>query len=157
MARLAEQTGHYADMSQYMKIVLQEKGPEMDHEERKLLQISHKKNIQAQRDTLNVVKVILSDEQYFEQHEECLHYKKILEQRIYSMAYEFVSLLKKQALSLKGEDEPRAFFLKLCGDFLRYAAEVSPQEKRYQVKTEARQIYEEANRIPLRATNVTKL
>ena len=40
---------------------------------------------------------------------------------------------------------------------MRYASEVAVKEKHYAVKLEARQTYEEANRIPLRATNVTKL
>ena len=94
MARLAEQTGQYEEMAASMKIVLAEKGPDMSAEERNLLQLSHKKNIQKQRDTWRVVNAILEDPKYADQESSLVVYKKRLEDRIYEMAYQTVAMVK---------------------------------------------------------------
>ena len=47
----------------------------------------------------------------------------------------------------RGEDEPRAFFVKMVGDYYRYIAETAQGEKLEQVKTEALKAYSEAQKI----------
>jgi len=94
MARLAEQTGQYEEMAGFMKVVLTEKGPDMNLEERNLLQLSHKKSLQKQRDTWRVVNAILEDPKYSDKETNLLTYKKQLEDRIYEMAYQTVSMVK---------------------------------------------------------------
>ncbi len=58
----------------------------------------------------------------------------------------------------EGDDaEPRAFFIKMVGDYYRYIAENAKEQKFEDVKAKAKQAYEEANGISLPACNPIKL
>ena len=60
-------------------------------------------------------------------------------------------------LSKASEEEPRAFFAKMVGDYYRYIAETAQGEKLEQVKTEALKAYNDAQKIALPPCNSIKL
>jgi hypothetical protein len=60
-------------------------------------------------------------------------------------------------LSKSSEEEPRAFFVKMVGDYYRYIAETAQGDKLEQVKQAALKAYDEANLITLPPCNPIKL
>jgi hypothetical protein len=50
-------------------------------------------------------------------------YKKKIEEELYRNCEEIISIIKNDVLSKAGEAEPKAFFLKMIGDYCRYIAE----------------------------------
>lgn len=60
-------------------------------------------------------------------------------------------------LSKHTENESKAFFVKMVGDYYRYIAETAQGDKLDIVKNEALKAYNEANDIPLPACNPIKL
>ena len=55
------------------------------------------------------------------------------------------------------ENEAKAFFVKMVGDYYRYIAETAQGEKLEHVKREALKAYQEASQISLPACNPIKL
>ena len=53
---------------------------------------------------------------------------KVLEE-LYRNCDEIIALIKQDVLSKVSEDEPRAFFLKMIGDYCRYIAENAKEER----------------------------
>ena len=72
-------------------------------------------------------------------------YKKKIEEELYSHCDDIITMIKTLVLSTASEDEPRAFFLKMIGDYCRYIAESAKGERLEAVKTQALQSYQEAN------------
>jgi hypothetical protein len=60
-------------------------------------------------------------------------------------------------LSKPAQEEAKAFFVKMVGDYYRYIAETAQGAKLEQVKTEALKAYTEANGITLPPCNPIKL
>ena len=68
-----------------------------------------------------------------------------------------IQIISKKVLAHDCEDEAKAFFVKMVGDYYRYIAENAKDEKLEEVKNNALSSYEEANNIPLPPCNPIKL
>jgi hypothetical protein len=66
-------------------------------------------------------------------------------------------LIRSKVLSKPSDEEAKAFFVKMVGDYYRYIAETAQEQKLEQVKTEALKAYTEANGIALPPCNPIKL
>lgn len=84
-------------------------------------------------------------------------YKNKIELALYADCEKIIDIVRTKVLSKQCEDEPRAFFVKMVGDYYRYIAETAQAEKLEQVKTEALKSYAEAQKITLPPCNSIKL
>ena len=66
-------------------------------------------------------------------------------------------MIKTKVLTKAGEEESKAFFIKMVGDYYRYIAETAQDDKLESVKKEALKAYTEANAINLPPCNPIKL
>lgn len=68
-------------------------------------------------------------------------YKRKIEEELYKNCDEIIVTIKKDVLGSAGESEPKAFFLKMIGDYCRYIAESAKGDRLEQVKQEALKSY----------------
>ncbi len=68
-------------------------------------------------------------------------YKKKIEDELYRNCDEIINIIKSEVLSKAAEEESRAFFLKMIGDYCRYIAESAKDERLAQTKTQALESY----------------
>ena len=80
-------------------------------------------------------------------------YKKRIEGELYKNCDEIINTIKGQVLTKASEDEPRAFFLKMIGDYCRYIAESAKDERLQKTKTDALQAYQEASIVAEKSLN----
>jgi 14-3-3 protein epsilon len=71
-------------------------------------------------------------------------YKKKIEEELYRNCDEIINTIKNDVLVKAGDDESRAFFLKMIGDYCRYIAESAKDDRLANVKTQALTSYQEA-------------
>jgi len=84
-------------------------------------------------------------------------YKNKIELALYADCEKIIDIVRTKVLSKSCEDEPRAFFVKMVGDYYRYIAETAQGDKLEQVKNEALKSYAEAQKITLPPCNSIKL
>jgi hypothetical protein len=66
-------------------------------------------------------------------------------------------MIEEQVLNKTCSGEPKAFFIKMVGDYYRYMAENAKGDKLEQVKQKALKAYQDANDIDLPPCNPIKL
>ena len=77
---------------------------------------------------------------------------------MYADCEKIIEIVRTKVLSKSSEEEqPKAFFVKMVGDYYRYIAETAQGEKLEQVKNEALKAYNEAQKINLPPCNSIKL
>ena len=80
-------------------------------------------------------------------------YKKRIEEELYRNCDEIIALIRSDILSKAGDDESRAFFLKMIGDYCRYIAESAKDERLARTKSDALAAYDEASQISEKSLN----
>ena len=80
-------------------------------------------------------------------------YKKRIEEELYKNCDEIINIIRTKVLSSASEDEPRAFFLKMIGDYCRYIAESAKDARLEQTKTDALNAYKEASNVAEKSLN----
>ena len=71
-------------------------------------------------------------------------YKKRIEEELYRNCDDIISVIRTDVLTKSSDDESRAFFLKMIGDYCRYVAESAKGERLEKTKTDALGAYQEA-------------
>ena len=71
-------------------------------------------------------------------------YKRKIEEELYKNCDDIISLIRNGVLGKTNDDESRAFFLKMIGDYCRYIAESAKGDRLEKTKTDALQAYQEA-------------
>merc|ERR1712021_256806 len=86
-------------------------------------------------------------------------YKKKIETELYTQCMLIVNIVKDNCLALAAEDESKAFFQKMIGDYYRYVAESATEATLEEVKQGALKGYEEADKLSkgLNACNPIRL
>ena len=64
-------------------------------------------------------------------------YKKKIEEELYRNCDEIINIIRGDVLGKAGDDESKAFFLKMIGDYCRYIAESAKGERLEVTKTDA--------------------
>ena len=157
MARVAEQAERFEDMVDFLKPVLDSKGGALSADERNLLSVAFKSLISSKRAAVRTINAIEQNPKYAKFGEALGAYKHKIEQSLYEDCENVIQIIKSKVLSKQAENEPKAFFVKMVGDYYRYIAETATGEKLEKVKGEALKAYNEANDIPLPACNPIKL
>lgn len=157
LARVAEQAEKFEDMVNFLKPVLDSKGAALTVDERNLLSVAFKNLISSKRTAWRTITAIEQNPKYAKHADALGAYKKKIESQLYADCENIIDIVKSKVLSKSSEDEARAFFVKMVGDYYRYIAETAQDAKLEQVKTEALKAYEEANGITLPPCNPIKL
>ncbi len=84
-------------------------------------------------------------------------YKENIETTLLADCDEIIDMIKTLILSKPATEEPKAFFVKMHGDYYRYQAEITTGEKHERLKQEAKKSYEEASMIEMPACSPIKL
>lgn len=153
-AHMAEQAERYEDMARAMKDVVTstQQGKTFSSEERNLLSVAYKNVVGARR---SAWRVISSIEQKSDNDEKRLQvirdYRATIEKELMELCNEVLSLIDDHLLKQlpEGDDniEPKVFYCKMKGDYMRYLAEVATGEKRAAVIDKSEKAYEDAKQV----------
>lgn len=150
MAHMAEQAERYDDMAQAMKLVVtQEAAKGFSSEERNLLSVAYKNVVGARR---SAWRVISSIEQKAESNEKKMQvirdYRTKIEDELTELCNAVLDLIDGHLLPGVGDGEnshePKVFYYKMEGDYLRYLAEVATGTKRDEVILKSEGAYQKA-------------
>lgn len=144
-------------MVDFLKPVLDAKGSGVSSDERNLLSVAFKNLISSKRTAWRTISAIEQNPKYSKFGESLATYKKKIETSLYKDCETIIELIRSKVLSKPSDEEAKAFFVKMVGDYYRYIAETAQEQKLEQVKTEALKAYTEANQIALPPCNPIKL
>ena len=145
LARVAEQAERFEDMVDFLKPVLDAKGSGVSSDERNLLSVAFKNLISSKRTAWRTISAIEQNPKYSKFAESLASYKKKIESSLYKDCESIIDLIRSKVLSKPSDEEAKAFFVKMVGDYYRYIAETAQEQKLEQVKGEALKAYTEAN------------
>jgi len=141
MARVAEQAERFEDMVDFLKPVLDTKGGALSADERNLLSVAFKSLISSKRAAWRTITAIEQNPKYSKYGDSLASYKKKIEQQLYADCEKIIEIVRSKVLTKQNEPEPKAFFVKMVGDYYRYIAETAQGEKLEEVKNEALKAY----------------
>jgi hypothetical protein len=144
-------------MVDFLKPVLDSKGAGVSSDERNLLSVAFKNLISSKRTAWRTISAIEQNPKYSKFGGSLADYKKKIEESLYKDCEHIIEIIRSKVLSKAAEDEAKAFFVKMVGDYYRYIAETAQGAKLEQVKQEALKAYTEANAINLPPCNPIKL
>lgn len=144
-------------MVDFLKPVLDQKGSTVTSDERNLLSVAFKNLISSKRTAWRTISAIEQNPKYSKFGDSLASYKKKIEESLYKDCENIIDLIKSKVLNKQADDEAKAFFVKMVGDYYRYIAETAQAAKLEQVKQEALKAYTEAHAINLPPCNPIKL
>ena len=146
-AKLAEQAERYSEMKEYMSDVAKDgKGGSLSIEERNLLSVAFKNVIGSRRASWRVIQSITDSESEQERKDILNEYRTVIETEIEDICSEILVII--DGLIEKSEDtEPKVFYLKMKGDYLRYLAEFQSGDKKKSSASKANDAYGDANNL----------
>jgi 14-3-3 protein len=153
MARVAEQSERFRDMVDFLKPVIKEKGAALSTDERNLLSVAFKNLVSQQRTAIRTISAIEQNQKYAKFGGSMGDYKKRIEEELYRNCDEIIALIRADVLTKASDDESRAFFLKMIGDYCRYVAESAKDERLARTKTDALGAYDEACKLAEKSLN----
>jgi len=146
LARVAEQSERFEDMVDFLKKGISMKnGEDFNTDERNLLSVGFKNLIGANRGALRTIGAIEQNPKYQKFAGGLKDYKTKIESELYDQCMLIVSTVKDGCLKLAADDESKAFFYKMVGDYYRYVAESADASRIEEVKTGAVQGYASAD------------
>ena len=158
MARVAEQAERHEDMVEFLKKVLDQKGGDINADERNLVSVAFKNLIQSKRAAVRTISAIEQNPQYAKFAEALAGYKQRVQDLLYADCENIVEIVKTKVIAKPVEGEAKAFFAKMVGDYWRYVAESATGAKLEQAKSGASEGYALAlSDSSLPACNPTKL
>jgi len=157
LARVAEQAERFEDMVEYLGAVLDVKGGDVSADERNLISVAFKNLISSKRAACRTIAAIEQNPKYSKFGEALTKYKGEIEGQLTADCEKVVTMINDKVLSKTCEDEAKAFFVKMVGDYYRYMAENAKDSKLEEAKTKALEHYTQANAITLPPCNPIKL
>jgi len=160
LARVAEQAERFEDMVTFLKKAIDSKnGEDFTMDERNLLSVGFKNLIGSQRGAIRTIGAIEQNPKYQKFEGSLKKYKNTIELELYTNCMRIVKMVEDNCLNLAKEDESKAFFQKMIGDYYRYVAESAQEDKLEHVKNGALKGYQEANNLSkgLNACNPIRL
>jgi 14-3-3 protein epsilon len=153
MARVAEQSERFRDMVDFLKPVIADKGAGLTQDERNLLSVAFKNLVSQQRTAIRTISAIEQNPKYTKFGSSMSDYKKRIEDELYRNCDDIIQTIRSSVLSKASDDEPRAFFLKMIGDYCRYIAESAKGDRLEKTKTDALAAYQEAQTLSEKSLN----
>ena len=145
LARVAEQAERFEDMVNFLKAAIAQKGGEdFTVDERNLLSVGFKNLIGSQRGAIRTIGAIEQNPKYSKFSGSLQGYKKKIEQELYDRCMDIVDIVNTKCMGLASDDESKAFFTKMVGDYYRYVAESARDDVREKVKNGALEGYSSA-------------
>ena len=157
LARVAEQAERFEDMVGYLGAVLDVKGGDVTADERNLISVAFKNLISSKRAACRTIAAIEQNPKYSKFGDALAKYKGDIEGQLIDDCENVVSIINDKVLAKTCEDEAKAFFVKMVGDYYRYIAENAKDSKLEEVKNKALESYNQANEITLPPCNPIKL
>ncbi|EAL47560.1 hypothetical protein EHI8A_005740 [Entamoeba histolytica HM-1:IMSS-B] len=148
-AKLAEQSERYDEMVQCMKQVA-EMEAELSIEERNLLSVAYKNVIGAKRASWRIISSLEQKEQAKgnDKHVEIIKgYRAKIEKELSTCCDDVLKVIQENLLPKASTSESKVFFKKMEGDYYRYFAEFTVDEKRKEVADKSLAAYTEATEI----------
>ena len=123
LARVAEQAERFEDMVDQLESVLKEKGADVSSDERNLLSVAFKNLISSKRAACRTIAAIEQNPKYSKFSDALANYKASIESKLQEDCQRIVDMINKHVLAKGATGEPKAFFVKMVGDYYRYIAE----------------------------------
>mmetsp|Transcript_23093 Transcript_23093/g.92401 ORF Transcript_23093/g.92401 Transcript_23093/m.92401 type:complete len:257 (-) Transcript_23093:218-988(-) len=136
LAKLAEQAERYDEMvSEMRKVAAQtnESTKELSIEERNLLSVAYKNVIGARRASWRIISSIESREETkgnTSHVQIAKEYRTKIEEELAKICEDILDILEKNLIASAKSGESKVFYYKMKGDYHRYLAEFSRDEKR---------------------------
>nr|BAN37465.1 14-3-3 protein 3 [Entamoeba histolytica] len=149
LSKLAEQSERYDEMVQYMKQVAA-LNTELSVEERNLLSIAYKNVIGSRRASWRIITSLEQKEQAKgnDKHVEIIKgYRAKIEDELAKYCDDVLKVIKENLLPNASTSESKVFYKKMEGDYYRYYAEFTVDEKRQEVADKSLAAYTEATEI----------
>ena len=135
LARVAEQAEKFDDMVQFLKEAIDQKnGEDFTIDERNLLSVGFKNQIGANRGAIRTIGAIEQNPKYQKFGDALKKYKTQIETSLYDQCMNIVQMGETKCVQLAQDDESKAFFQKMIGDYYRYVAESAQEDKVAQVR-----------------------
>ena len=144
LARIAEQAERYDDMVHFIKEIIRDKLEDYNSEERNLLSVGFKNQITSKRTAIRTIANIKKNPRYQKYRSALNKFQSKLEQELYNQCIEIVNLIKSDCIDKANNDESRAFFYKIIGNYYRYVAESAKGDQLETVTNGALESYEQA-------------
>ena len=125
LAKLAEQAERYDDMVVWMKSVAEKKQEGLTDEERNLLSVAYKNVVGARRSSWRIISSL--EQKAEDEVKRCtaVDYRQIVEKELQEKCSEVLKLIEEHLLPAASSfTEPKVFYLKMKGDYLRYLVEI---------------------------------
>lgn len=146
MARVAEQAERFEDMVQFLEDAIKLKdGKDFTTDERNQLSVGFKNLIGSERGAIRTIGAIEQNPKYQKFDSALQSYKKKIQTELYKKCQGIVKTVEKDCLPLAADNESKAFFHKMIGDYYRYVAESATAETVEDCKKGALGGYEQAN------------
>ncbi|KAI8055662.1 DNA damage checkpoint protein rad25 [Syncephalis plumigaleata] len=162
MAKVAEHAERYDEMAQRMKDAIN-LSKVLSVEERNLLSLAYKNIIGTRRASWRIISSIKTKEESKGNAEHVAQIEKYqtkIEQELSEISQNAIQLLDDELIPNAADDESKVFYYKMKGDYYRYLAEFSAEEKRAEVGDKAYDAYKAAMSIAdekLEPTNPIRL
>jgi 14-3-3 protein epsilon len=134
LARVAEQAERFEDMVKYLSHVLDAKGADVSSDERNLLSVAFKNLISSKRAACRTIAAIEQNPKYSKFSQALADYKAGIESQLTADCENIISMIQTKVLAKDCVDEPKAFFVKMVGDYYRYISENAKSDKLEEVK-----------------------
>jgi 14-3-3 protein epsilon len=157
LARVAEQAERFEDMIEFLTAVLESKGADVTADERNLLSVAFKNLISSKRAACRTIAAIEQNPEYEKYLASLKTYKEGIEKKLGEDCKMIIIIINDKVLSKDCQPEPKAFFVKMVGDYYRYMAENAKGALLEEAKQAALKSYSEADSIPLPPCNPIKL
>lgn len=160
LARVSEQAERFEDMVQFLdEGIAAKNGEDFTVDERNLLSVGFKNLIGSQRGAIRTIGAIEQNPKYQKYGDALAGYKKKIEKELYDQCMKVVNIAKNKCLPLAADDESKAFFQKMVGDYYRYVAESAHDAILEEVKQGALEGYNAATTLSqgLNACNPIRL
>lgn len=144
-------------MVDFLALVLDNKGADVTSDERNLLSVAFKNLISSKRAACRTISAIEQNPKYSKYSDSLATYKTSIENKLNSDCQRIIDMINSKVLKKNCEGEPKAFFVKMVGDYYRYIAENAKDAQLEVAKQNALKAYTDANTISLPACNPIKL
>ena len=144
-------------MVDQLEHVLAEKGADVTSDERNLLSVAFKNLISSKRAACRAIAAIEQNPKYAKFNDALATYKAGIEAKLQEDCQRIIDMINNKVLAKSCDGEPKAFFIKMVGDYYRYIAENAKGDNLEKVKQQALAAYNEANSINLPPCNPIKL
>ena len=131
----------------FLKAGVAQMSDDFSTDQRNMLSVGFKNLISSQRGTIRVIGAIEQNPKYTKFSDALLAYKSKIQTELYDKCMEIVNIVKSQCCPLAQNDESKAFFQKMIGDYYRYVAESASADKLGETKNGALEGYNEAQKL----------